>query len=198
MTTAAPDRALAGRAAEGGTRTAVAAAAIVGALGSAAYIASFAVAADLTVREAARHPLVITANLLVAVAFMALAVTVRGLAGPTGLPRWALTVTAAGCAAVGAVAWAQATVMPYAAGLLSDAQVEQGGAFLTLLWLPKMALCAVGLVGLAVAGRRLPSAPRGLSVLLAVAGVASLLPPYPPGALLTGLALAWIARTVRA
>lgn len=192
MTTLAP---AADTATATSTRTAVVAGGLVGALGSAAYAASVVVAPDLTVREAATHPLVLTANVVVALAFVALAVTIRGLAELTGLPRWALAVTAAGCAFVGAVALTQATALPHMVGLISDAEAELSSGYLVLMWLPKIALCAVGLAGLAVAGWRRRSLSRGLCVLLAVAGLVSVVPPYPPGALLTGLALAWLARS---
>ncbi len=39
--------------------------------------------------------------------------------------------------------------------------------------------------------------PKGAAVLLILAGVASLLGPFPPVGLLSGLALAWLARSAR-
>jgi hypothetical protein len=140
---------------------------------------------------------VLTANVVAALAFVGLAVSVPRLTGSTRFPAWALQLTAAGCAFVAAVAWAQATTWPHMASLLSDAQMEAGTGFLDLLWYPKMLLCSAGLAALAFVGWRRAAAPKGVLVLLGVAAVASLMPPYPPGALLAGLALTWLARTAK-
>lgn len=48
---------------------------------------------------------------------------------------------------------------------------------------------------LAVTGWRRRAIPRGACVLLVIAGVASLMGPFPPVGFLGGLALAWTARS---
>ena len=61
---------------------------------------------------------------------------------------------------------------------------------------PKMVLGLVGFIALGLAGWRQRSLPRSSSVLLVLAGVASLWPPYPPGLLLASIALFIASRSM--
>ena len=176
--------------------TTVVAAALVGALGSAAYISSLFFLSDMSNREAVSSPFTVTVNAVTTLAFIALALHLPGIASHSRLPRWALLVTAFACAFVAALTWALGTIGAAAAASMTDTQFEDTNSFtFWLAYLPKMLLSAVGLVGLAVAGWRQRTIARGACLLLGVAGVASILPPHPPGALLAGIALAWAVRS---
>jgi hypothetical protein len=71
-------------------------------------------------------------------------------------------------------------------------------SFLFGLMLYPMGIAAmVGFVSLAVVGWRRRAMSRGACVLLVLAGLASLLGPFPPVGLLAGVALAWTARSAR-
>lgn len=180
-----------------GTRGLVTAAAVAGAIGCAGYISTIFLLSDLAVRDAARSPLTITSNLVVAIAFAVLAATLPGLVAAARLPRWAGLFAAIGCAFVAANAWGTATLAVHAAGLLSDAQVEQNSGWFTLFQAGQTLPSAIGFIALGIVGWRRHAMSRGAGILLLVAGVISLLPAYPPGAVLAGLALAWTARTAR-
>ncbi|MFI9848159.1 hypothetical protein ACIHFD_64885 [Nonomuraea sp. NPDC051941] len=174
---------------------AVVAGGLVGATGAAAYISSFFLLSDLSGREAVRSPLCVTANVLIAFGFLAIALALPALGGPLRLPRWGAVTAGLGCAFLAATAWAMATVGVDFAGRVTDAQWEGPGLAGFLGVVPKMLLCAVGFVTLAVAGWRRRSVSRGACVLLVLAAlVAVLLPSHQPTALLGGLALAWLAK----
>jgi hypothetical protein len=179
-----------------GTRTAVVAAGLVGALGCVAYVLSVVIAPDMTVREAMSSPLVVTANIVVTLAFVALAITVPRLA-PDLLPRAVRYLVATYAAFVAAAAWALATLGAHAAGLLTDEEMDRTSVYFDLLQAPKIVLGLVGLTALAVVGWRRRAFSRGAAAVLVLAGVASLIPPYPPGALLACLGVVWAARSAR-
>src|SRR5690606_27845020 len=65
---------------------AVVAGGLAGALGAAAYISSFFLLSDLTGREAVRSPLCVTANVLIALGFLTVALALPPAAGPLRLP----------------------------------------------------------------------------------------------------------------
>ncbi|ONH25219.1 hypothetical protein [Pseudofrankia asymbiotica] len=179
-------------------QVAVVAGGLIGAVGAAAYISSFAVLSDLTGQEAVRSPLCVTANMLMTLGFAVVALCLPALAAHTRLPRWALLTAAAGCLSIAAVAWGAATFGVEAARVATDAQWDHRGAFVLVAHLPKMLIGAAGLTALAVTGWRHRAVPRTACLLLGLTtAVALLLPPYPPTALLAGLGLAWLARTAR-
>jgi glucan phosphoethanolaminetransferase (alkaline phosphatase superfamily) len=177
-----------------GTRTTVTAAGLAGAVAFAGYMGPFLLSEPST-QEYTRSPLVITSGVVATLAFVALAVTLPGLARAVRLPSWALYVTAAGCAFVAAMAWAWATMGTHVVDLLTEAQLEETSVWFEMIWVPKVVLCGVGLIALAVTGWRRHAVSRGAAVLLGLAGLASLLPAHPPGAVLAGIALAWCARS---
>jgi hypothetical protein len=84
------------------------------------YIAGVIFAPDLSFRETAHHPVVIIPDVLTTLAFLTLAVALPGLAGRTRLPKWALYISAAGCAFMGAIAWVGATYVPRSSFPCSD------------------------------------------------------------------------------
>jgi hypothetical protein len=184
------------------TRTAIVAAALVGAIGSAAYISSVIFMPDISNKDAATHPLVQTAEILIGLSFVVLALALPLLAEISKLPRWALYVAAAGCAFVATNAWTYGLFMGHVSRLFTDVQAEAfqdaTSGYLTAYWLPKMVLCGVGLLALAIVGWRRRAIARPACVLLVLAAVVSgLLAVYPPGAFLAALALAWTARTAK-
>jgi hypothetical protein len=176
-------------------RTTVTAAALIGAVGCAGYISTLFLLSDLTIREAARSPLTIASNLIVAIAFAVLAASLPGLRHSTALPGWALIVTAVGCAGITATAWATGTLAVHAAGLLTESQMEQTSIWFDLFQGPQVLPCTVGFLALAIGGWRHHAIPRGAAALLGVAGVLSVVPAYPPGAIVGALAIAWTAHS---
>ena len=93
-------------------RIAAIAAGLAGAVACAAYVSGVIFLPDLTHEAASHHPLVIISDVITAFAFVALAVTLPGLAALTRLPRWAMYVCAAGCAFIAGIAWMAATYVP--------------------------------------------------------------------------------------
>ncbi|MGP3955873.1 hypothetical protein ACTWPT_07735 [Nonomuraea sp. 3N208] len=175
---------------------AVVAGGLVGATGAAAYISSFFLLADLSGREAVRSPLCVTANVLITIGFITLALALPAFSGPAKLPRWATITAGLGCAFLAAAAWAMATFGADMAGTVTDAQWEGPGLLAFVGLIPKMLLCGVGFAAIAGAGWRRRGISRGACVLLALAAlVAVLLTPHQPAALLGGLALAWAAKS---
>jgi hypothetical protein len=179
-----------------GTRFAIQAGGLIGAVGAAAAISGVAFTSDLSMREGARSPLSFTANVLIAVGFLITALALAGRPDDLGMPRWAVLVSAAGCAMVSAVAWGMATFGVETAGLVTDEQWEHPGVMLVVAFVPKMILCAVGFGAFAVVGWRTRTLSRSACILLGFAAVVSgLIAPHQPGALVGGLALVWAARS---
>lgn len=178
-------------------RRLVAVAATVGVIGCAGYISTIVLLADLTTREAVRSPLSIVSNLLVAGGFAVLAAALPLFGLRAGLPRWASVLAGVGCAAVAATSWGTGTLAVFAAGLLSDEQMEVGGAWLLVFQAPQSLPCAVAFTALGAAVLRYRIAARGAGVLLVVAGVISIVPAYPPGAFLASLGLLWLASSLK-
>ncbi|MCW6004276.1 hypothetical protein K1W54_06730 [Micromonospora sp. CPCC 205371] len=183
-----------------GVRTAVTAAALIGALSSAGYISGLFLLSAMTDAEAQRAPITIVECLLAGLAYAAVAVTLPGLAAVTRLPRWALSIAAAGCAFIAVQAWGFGTLIANLATVLpADTYANAGkNTFLMQLFLlPSMLIGLAGFVSLAVVGWRRKAIPRGASALLILAGLAALLGPFPPAGLLGGLGLAWTARSAK-
>lgn len=59
---------------------------------------------------------------------------------------------------------------------------------------PKSLLCLTGFLAIAIAGWRRRSIPRTAAVLLGVAGILSIWPPYPPGLIVASIAFFIISR----
>lgn len=184
-------------------RTTAVAAALVGAISNAAYISTFIFLHGISSKDADTHPFVLTCEILTGLSFVVLALSLPLLADSSRLPRWALYVTAGGCAFVATNAWTYGLFMADLSGRLTDTQAADyqyaSSGYLIAFWLPKMALCGVGLLALAIVGWRRRIVARPACVLLVLAALASAwLAAYPPGALLAALALAWTARTAKA
>jgi hypothetical protein len=182
-----------------GTRVAIQAGGLIGAIGAAASISGNVFMSDLSQREGARSPLSFTANALIAVGFLITAMALAGSSDDLRMPRWAVLVGAAGCAMVSAVAWGMATFGVETARLVTDTQWDHPGAMLVVAFVPKMILCALGFGAFAVVGWRKRTFSRGACILLGLAAVVSgLIPPHQPGGLVGGLALVWAARSAYA
>ena len=173
---------------------AIAAAALAGALSSAAFIAGFVLFPSQSFREGVLTPYSIVNNVVTTLAFASLAMAVPTLRRSLDVPRWALDLSSAAFAAVAAMSWSLATLAPHMATLVSDSEYDEFTTYLILFPLPKMILGLVGFTALGVSGWRRRAIPRGAGALLILAGVASLWWAYPPGALLAALAFAWIVK----
>ncbi len=181
------------------TRTALTAAGLVGALGSVGYIAGRVLLSGLSGEQFQTAPVTVTECLLAGLAYIAVAVMLPGLATVTRLPRWALSIAAAGYAFIAIQAWVYGTLVPELANRLPANEYEQIGQhpqFHFLLFEVSTGLvCVVSFTALAIVGWRRRAMSRGACVLFILAGVASLLGPFPPVGLLAGLALAWTVRS---
>jgi hypothetical protein len=172
------------------------AAALAGALSAAAFIGGFVLFPSQTFREGMLTPYSILNNVVTTLAFAVLAAATPTLRRVLDVPRWALYLTAAAFAGIAAMSWSLATLAPDMAKFVSDKEFDTFTVYLVLFPLPKMLLGLVGFIALGVTGWRRRAIPRGSSVLLVLAGLASLWWAYPPAALLSTLALAWIVRSV--
>jgi hypothetical protein len=181
------------------TRTIITAAGLAGAVACAAVIASWFLFANLTRADATLEPLSVVGGLIAGAAFAVLAATLPSLSATGRLPRTPLVLAALACAFLAIPAWTSGTVLPHLAAHTTAAQYEQLGHAdfrLLLLDLPMIVLGIVGFISLAVAGWRRRAIPRGASVLLILAGLATLMGDFPPAGVLAGLALAWTARSL--
>ena len=148
-----------------GTRLAIQAGGLIGAIGAGASIAGIVFMSDLSQREGARSPLHFTANVLIAVGFLITALALAGSSAELGMPRWAVLLSAAGCAMVAAVAWGLATFGVETARLVTDKQWEHPGVMLVVAFVPKMILCAIGFGAFAIVGWRTRTWSRGACIL---------------------------------
>jgi len=195
LTAASPSRTVAT-----GTRTAVTAAGLAGAVACAGAIAGWFTLAGTFQAESSRTPFSIVTCLITGLAFAVLATTVPGLAAGTRLPRWSLGLASLACTFIVIPAWTFGTVIPHLAGQVTAAQFDALGKAdlpLVLLHLPAQLLGLVGFVALAVVGWRRHAMSRGACVVLVLAGLAALIPDFLPVGLLAGVALAWLARSAR-
>ena len=183
-----------------GSRTAVIAAGLVGAVASAGYISGVIFSSGMSDAEGQRSPVTVTESLLAGAAYVVLAISLLGLANGTRLPRWPLALSAAACAFVAVQAWTTGTIFAVLASELTETQldsVDQTSFLFNLFIYPMGVLCLVGYLALAIVGWRRKAMSRGASVLLVLAGLVALLGPFPPTGLLGALALAWVARSAR-
>jgi hypothetical protein len=183
-----------------GPRTTVTAAALAGASASAAGIVGWFLLANLSHAQINQAPTTIVEDLITGAAYIVLAVNLPALADGSRLPRWALYVAGAACASIAITAWTFGTVIANLASTLPDTQFDTLGEptlLLQLFYAPMAITGLIGFIALAVVGWRRRAMSRGACVLLALAGVAALLPDFPPVGLLAGTALAWTVRTTQ-
>lgn len=176
-------------------RTVIAAGGVVAALGALGYISVVIFDPDATAREAYQSPLSAVGCVAATLGLVAL---VHGLLhSDLQLPRWAVLTSAAGLFFAAANAWFFGTAILAITDHTSNAIFDDigGSGWLLVTSAPKMILCLIGFAGLAVAGMRRHSIPTGAAALLGVAALASLIPPFPPGVILSSLAFWWIARS---
>lgn len=170
---------------------------VIAALGALMYI-SVGVLQTGTSREAFASPINIAGSIIAAIG---IAIILQPLVRQRVLgPSWALTTASAGLLFTAAIAWFNGTGIVAVANGTADAQFDDIGAsaWIVIMAGPKMILCLVGFLALAVTGWRDRSLSRAASVLLALGALASLLPPFPPGVLLVSVGLILVARDLRA
>jgi hypothetical protein len=168
------------------TATALAVGTVLATLGSIVYISLN----HGTPRDTFSNPVSTVAGITATVGVVILSLTLARWR--TTLPTWALLVAAAGLMIVAANAWFLATGIRAISDHTTDQEFERlifEAPWIFVMHAPKMVLGLVGYVALGVAGWQQRSLPRPSSVLLVLAGVASLWPPYPPGLLLASAAL---------
>ncbi len=164
------------------------------ALGSFGYITAGILTGAEAGREGFLHPINAPASGLAALGATILALALA--AWRPELPRWMTQLAAAGMVVVAAVAWISATVTVAFAHAITDndafMDLANNGWFLAF-FAPK-AIHLIAFVGLAVAGWRTRRISRTACVVLGLAGVLALWPPFPPGAILASLAFFLISR----
>ncbi len=179
---------------EGRVRTTLSVGSVLAALGALSFVAIIIFDPDLTNREAFKSPGSIVAGIA---ATFGLVITMFSLLRwRSPLPNWAILTAAAGTFFAAANAWYVGTVAVAVADATTDTSFEDLGDSTWFLAgsAPKMLLCLVGFVALGIAGWRQRSIPRGAAALLVLAGLASVVvPPFPPGVLLSSIAFYWIA-----
>ena len=98
-------------------------------------------------------------------------------------------------------AWTYATLIADLATQIDGATFDKLGhepSFLfEMFYRPLGVVALVGFVSLGITGWRRKAFSLGASVLLILAGLATLVGPFPPAGLLAGIGLAWAARTIR-
>jgi hypothetical protein len=146
-------------------------------------------------REAYAHPVNIVACVLAAIGCLVLSFAL--MRWRTALPGLAVVSSAAGVFFAAASAYDQGTAFVAVATKTDDALFEE--LFFGDLWvlggmLPKVLLCLVGFLTLAIVGWRRRSIPRVAAVILAVAAIVSIWPPFPPGIILASIAFFIISR----
>lgn len=152
---------------------------------------------DDSSREVVTGPGEVIGCALAAAGVLALMFALPGMLG--GLAPWAVRTLVAGLAFVLVDAWYNGTIAVGVAREIDDATYDTiyQSAWALAFSLPKMLLCLVGSVGLAVSGWRTARMSRPVAVLLAVGGVASVIPPFMPGILVSSIAYFLIAWPVR-
>ena len=176
----------------------LAAGSVIAALGALVFASVVVLQTGLTSREAFASPISIAGSII---ATIGIAIILPALARQRGLgPSWAVTTASAGLLFAAADAWFVGTGIVAVANGTADAQFDDIGAsaWIVIMAGPKMILCLVGFLALAVTGWRDRSLSRAASVLLPLGALASLLPPFPPGVLLVSVGLILVARDLRA
>ena len=176
---------------ESSLATATSVGCVLAALGSVAYISLN----GMEPREAYSHPVGIVGGLVATAGVVLLALVLVGWR--SALPGWAVRTAAAGLVFVAANTWFFGIGIVAVADHTSDAVFETIGTsgWMWGMYFPRMLLCLVAFVTMGVAGWRQRSIPRPAAVILVLAGVLSIWPPYPPGLILASLAFFLIARS---
>lgn len=173
--------------------TALAVGSVLAVLGSIVYISLN----GGTPRDTFSSPVSTVGGLTATVGVVILALTLARWR--TTLPAWALMVAASGLVIVAANAWFQATGIRAISDHTTDQEFERlifEAPWIFVMHGPKMVLGLVGFFALGLAGWRQRSLPRSSSVLLVLAGVVSIWPPYPPALLLASAALFIASRSM--
>lgn len=171
--------------------TALSVGAVFSTLGSLGYISMN----SLPPREAYIHPVSIVSSIVATIGILILSLAL--VRWRTTLPGWAVIASAAGIWLAGSSAVAGWTVIVAAATNTDNELFDT--LFFESPWVvggmaPKSLLCLAGFLGLAISGWRQRSIPRFAALVLGLAGIVSIWPPYPPGLILASLALFIIAR----
>ncbi len=163
-------------------------------LGSLAFISTVASSGDLTPRESFLLPVSIAGCAVAAVGLALLIAFAPRLLD--GLPRWAVVLSTAALVVAFAVAWAQATIVPALADLVTDDVFDKinESSGLIVFMIPKSILGLVGFGTLAIAGLRSGALPKAAAILLGLGALAFVLPPFPPGLVLISIGLILAAR----
>lgn len=173
-----------------GTATAIAVGCVLSGIGAAAYMGSIAFDPGLTPREWSSSIFKTVQGTLTTLGVVILALALARWR--TTLPTWAVMSAAAGLVVVAANAWFYAVGIRAISDHTTDQEYERlifEAPWLIVMFVPKMVLGLVAFITLAVVGWRQRSLPRSSSVLLVLAGLLSLWPPYPPALLLASIAL---------
>jgi hypothetical protein len=168
---------------------------ILSIVGAAGYVATPIVNSDATAREAFASPINIAGSLIATVGLLFILYAFARDAVPG--PSWAVVVSATGIFFAAAMTWFFATGMVAVTGFTTDNLFDDisSSGWNLIMALPKMLFCLIGFLGLAIAGWKQGTLPRAACVFLALAAVASIIPPFPPGVILASIALLLIARS---
>lgn len=164
------------------------------ALGSFGYISAGILSGAEPGRDGFLHPINAPASALAALGATILALTLA--AWRPALPRWASQLAAAGMVFVAAGAWMSATFAVSLAHVLPDDEtfLETAESGWGLAFFAPKAIHLAAFWALAVAGWRTGEIPRTACVVLLLAGLLALWPPFPPSAILASLAFFIISR----
>lgn len=165
------------------------------AVGSLGYVVAGVLVGGEPGRAGYLHPLNAPASASAA-AGAALLAGVLARWRPPGVRAWVMWLSALGMASLASGAWLSATVL---VGLASQAPSDEaflasGTSWWALLFLAPKASLLVGLTVLVIRGGRRVLGSRVACVLLVLAGLLSLWPPFPPSGVLAGLGLVLVAR----
>ena len=165
--------------------------AISAVLGSAGYISQN----KPIIEDAYLNPISFAAGVLATIGLLLL--TFGLLRWRTTLPGWAVLLSAAGLWFAGWQAIDSITTLPAMVALEEiDTDTFMGAMtwYVMAAMLVKSVCCLVGFVALGVAGLKQRSIPKAAAIVLILAGVASIIPPYPPGLIGFSVAMLLIAR----
>ena len=165
--------------------------AISATLGSAGYISQN----KRVIEDAYLNPISFTAGVLATIGLLLL--TLGLLRWHTTLPGWAVILSAAGLWFAGWQAIDSVTTLPAMVALEEiDTETFMGAMtwYVMTAMLVKSVCCLVGFVALGIAGLKQHSIPKTAAIVLILAGLASILPPYPPGLIGFSVAMLFISR----
>ena len=165
--------------------------AISATLGSAGYISQN----KRVIEDAYLNPISFTAGVLATIGLLLL--TFGLLRWRTTLPGWAVILSAAGLWFAGWQAIDSVTTLPAMVALEEiDTETFMGAMtwYVMTAMLVKSVCCLVGFVALGIAGLKQHSIPKTAAIVLILAGLASILPPYPPGLIGFSVAMLFISR----